>query len=373
MKIAIDARELAGRRTGVGRYLSELLTEWSHSDAASKHEWLLYTHQPLRVPAAFAASVRLHLGSGGTQWEQVTLARALAADRPAVLFAPGYTAPLRVSLPVALTIHDASFFAHPEWFTFREGMRRRVLTRLSAARARVVLTDSAFSRDEIARHIGVPRGKIRVTYLGIRRQAAKSKEDTREPIVLFVGSIFRRRHVDTLIEAFATRVAPQVPGSRLEIVGDNRAYPPLNLERVLTLQSLEVQRRITVRSYVDDQTLADLYAHASVFAFPSEYEGFGLTPLEALSAGVPPVVLDTPIATEIYGGAAKYVQVQGGAAAAASTSMADRLGDAIVQLLTEQGRRNDVLRHAPDILSRYRWEKTAADVLAVLEEAAAHG
>ena len=49
-------------------------------------------------------------------------------------------------------------------------------------------------------------------------------------------------------------------------------------------------------------------ARASVFAFPSEYEGFGLTPLEALAAGVPPVVLDTPIAREIYGPAARYVR-----------------------------------------------------------------
>lgn len=369
MKIAVDARELAGRRTGVGRYLSELLNEWSASDAATKHEWLLYSHQPLRVPAPFAATVRLYSGSGGTQWEQVTLRRAIAADRPDVLFAPGYTAPLRISLPIALTIHDVSFFAHPEWFTFREGMRRRVLTRLSAARARVVLTDSAFSRDEIARHLGVARGKIRVVPLGIRRQAAKSNENTREPLVLFVGSIFRRRHVDTLVQAFATRVVPQVPGSRLEIVGDNRTYPHLNLERVVTLQTLEAQRRISLRSYVDDQTLAELYSRASVFAFPSEYEGFGLTPLEALSAGVPPVVLDTPIATEIYGGAAKYVPIPHGSASGASYEMADRLGQALVQMLTEQARRNDVLRHAPGVLSRYRWEKTAAEVLAVLEEA----
>jgi glycosyltransferase involved in cell wall biosynthesis len=362
MKIAVDARELAERPTGVGRYLGELLGEWSRTDAATNHEWLIYGHQPLRVPAPFSASVRLHAGSGGTQWEQWTLARAIAADRPAVLFAPGYTAPLRVSCPIALTIHDVSFFAHPEWFTFREGARRRTLTRLSAARARVVVTDSAFSRDEIVRHIGISRAKIRVVPLGIRRQTARSKENTREPIVLFVGSIFRRRHVDTLIEAFATRVIPRVPASRLQIVGDNRAHPPINLERVLTLQSLEAQARVTIRSYVDDQTLEDLYARASVFAFPSEYEGFGLTPLEALSAGVPPVVLDTPVAAEIYGGAARYVQLR--------EPLAERLGDAIVQLLTEQARRNDVLRHAPAVLAKYRWEITAADVLRAIEEAA---
>jgi glycosyltransferase involved in cell wall biosynthesis len=362
MKIAVDARELAERPTGVGRYLGELLEEWSRTDAATHHEWLLYGHQPLQVPAPFSAGVRLHFGSGGTQWEQWTLTQAIGRDRPDVLFAPGYTAPLRVSCPIALTVHDVSFFARPEWFTFREGARRRTLTRLSAARARVVVTDSAFSRDEIVRHLGISRAKIRVVPLGIRRQAARSQENTREPIVLFVGSIFKRRHVDTLIEAFATRVIRSVPTSRLEIVGDNRAHPPINLERVLTLQSLEAQRRVTVHSYVDDQTLEGLYARASVFAFPSEYEGFGLTPLEAISAGVPPVVLDTPVATEVYGGAAHYVQNR--------EPLAERLGDAIVQLLTEQPHRNDILSHAPSVLARYRWEKTAADVLEAIEEAA---
>jgi glycosyltransferase involved in cell wall biosynthesis len=365
MKIAIDARELAGRPTGVGRYLGELLVEWTRSDAAARHQWLLYSHQPLHVPPPFAARVRVLSGGGGTRWEQWTLARAIAADRPDVLFAPAYTAPLRVSCPVALTIHDVSFFAHPEWFTVREGARRRTVTRLSAARARLVITDSAFSRDEIVRHLGVSPARIRCISLGIARRGEPAKTTTpREPLVLFVGSIFRRRHVDALIEAFATCVAPQVANSRLEIVGENRAYPRLNLERLVTLQPLEIQRRITIRSYVDEDTLAELYARAAVFAFPSEYEGFGLTPLEALAAGLPPAVLDTAIAAEIYGPAARYVENR--------PPLVDHLGRAIVQLLTNESARADILRHAPEVLGRYRWDKTAAKTLTVLEEAA-HG
>ena len=58
---------------------------------------------------------------------------------------------------------------------------------------------------------------------------------------------------------------------------------------------------MTVTAFVDDARLRALYAEASAFAFLSEYEGFGLTPLEALAAGVPPVVLDTPVAREVYG------------------------------------------------------------------------
>ena len=74
-----------------------------------------------------------------------------------VLFAPAYTAPLASPVPVVLTVHDVSFCAHPEWFSWREGMRRRLLTRRSARRAARVLTVSQFSRDEIVRHLGVAR------------------------------------------------------------------------------------------------------------------------------------------------------------------------------------------------------------------------
>jgi glycosyltransferase involved in cell wall biosynthesis len=364
MKIAVDTRELVGRATGVGRYLGELLTEWSRSRDALQHEWTLYSPQPLTVPGPFATSVRVLPGSGGTGWEQWRLARALAVDKPDVLFAPAYTAPLSASSPIVLTIHDVSFAAHPEWFTFREGARRRTLTRLSAARARVILTVSEFSRGEILRHLDISRSRVRVIPLGVRSRppGENSRGDQREPIVLFVGSIFTRRHVDALIRAFATEVAPRVPGSRLEIVGENRSHPRMHLERIVTLQSLEVQRRIVIRSYVDEHVLSDLYARASLFVFPSEYEGFGLTPLEALAAGVVPVVLDTPIASEVYGPAARYV--------ANAAPLEERLGQAIVQVLTTDTMREDLLRHAPAVLARYRWEKTAAETLAVLDEAA---
>ena len=361
MKIAVDARELTGRPTGVGRYLAELLAEWGGSRETRSHDWRLYSHDEPQVPEPFRAAVRVLPGSGGTRWEQWTLPHALDADPPDVLFAPGYTAPIRARCPVVLTVHDVSFAAHPEWFRFREGARRRMVTQWSARRAAIVLTDSAFSRGEIVRHLAVGGERIRVIPLGIRLPGTIAPV-TREPLVLFVGSLFTRRHVDALISAFASRVAPGVARSRLEIVGEDRSHPPVNPGRLLTLQPLEVQRRITIRSYVDDETLKALYAQASVFAFPSEYEGFGLTPLEALAAGVPPVVLDTPIATEIYGPAAYYVP--------ATPPLTDRLGEALIHVLTSETARNDVLQHAPAVLARYRWDRTAAATFDALVEAA---
>ena len=360
MRIAVDARELAGRPTGVGRYLAELLTRWNESPEAQRHQWRLLAPAAVTVPPAFKDGLSILPGSGGTRWEQWTLPRALARIEADVLFAPGYSAPLTAPLPTALTVHDVSFAAHPEWFSAREGARRRMLTAWSARRARVVLTDSRFSRDEIVRHIGIPTEKVRVIPLGASPRRA-SPAAGREPMILYVGSIFRRRNVDRLVGAFVQQVAAAVPGSRLEIVGENRLQPRADLAEMLRGMNPAIASRVVMRSYVSDDVLRELYARASVFAFLSEYEGFGLTPLEALAEGVPSVVLDTPVAREVYGPAARYVS---------DAAETDALAGALIELLTSDDARSRILRHADAVLRRYDWSAAAAATLRCIEEAA---
>lgn len=362
MRVAVDVRELCGRPTGVGRYLRGLLEAWSDSAVAQRHQWALYAHARPTLPDRWDEHFRLVEGGGGTLWEQVSLPAALRTHRADVLFAPGYTAPLTVAAPVVLTVHDVSFFAHPEWFSFREGTRRRLLTAWSARRARRVITDSAFSQSEIARHIGIARSRVTVIPLGVDHPpGAGSREPGagREPLVLFVGSIFERRRVDRLIESFDEVVA-RVPNARLEIVGENRTRHPR-----LDLDALRQRRahadRIHIRSYVDDETVTSLYKRASVLAFLSEYEGFGFTPLEALAAGVAPVLLDTPIARETCGAAARYVAPEAPTAAIAT---------AIVELLTDAAARAGIMERASEVFGRYDWDITAADTMKVIEEAA---
>ena len=363
MRVAIDARELCGRPTGVGRYLAGLLEAWGDNATAQRHQWTLYAHARPVVADRRWAKMRVLDGAGGTSWEQISLPRALSAERPDVLFSPGYTAPLTVAAPIVLTIHDVSFFAHPEWFSFREGTRRRWLTAWSARRARRVITDSEFSKSEISRYIGIDPSRIRVIPLGVDRPHHGSRlpdpGSRREPVVLYVGSIFERRRVDKLIEAFDL-VAGQVPTASLEIVGENRTRRPrLDLE-ALRLQTAHPDR-IHLRSYVDDQALRALYQRASVLAFLSEYEGFGFTPLEALAAGVAPLVVDTPIARETCAEAARYVSP---AAAVAEVAQA------MTELLTNAPARRDILHRGEAVLARYDWDLAAGDTLKVLEEAA---
>jgi glycosyltransferase involved in cell wall biosynthesis len=356
MRIGVDARELCGRPTGVGRYLASLLAEWSAGDGARRHEFVLYAPGEISLQLdtrRFAP--RLVAASGVTLWEQLRLPAAASRDQLDVFFAPAYSAPLRLRVPVVVTIHDVSFVAHPEWFRLREGARRRFLCRHSAHKARAVLTVSEFSRGEIVERLAVPPEKVRVILHGLSHHAPG--QVARRLSLLFVGSIFNRRHVPDLIRAFAP-IARAHPDATLDLVGDNRTYPHQDVLGAAAAEGIGPQVRW--HRYVPDDTLRELYAAARAFAFLSEYEGFGLTPLEALTAGVPPVLLDTPVSRETCGECALYVPVHDQQACTRALESA----------LFDDRVRARILEGAPRVLARYDWTTAARETLAVLEASA---
>src|SRR6476660_1530356 len=168
MRIGVDARELCGHSTGVGRYLGGLLLEWARGGRASAGDFVLYAPEAITLPLdARKFRTRIVPGRPGTWWEQVTLPREARADSLDVWFAPGYTAPLRLRVPVVVAIHDLSVVAHPEWFTIREGARRRWMVRQVAAAAAAVITISEFSRQELIERLHVDARRVHVVPPGV--------------------------------------------------------------------------------------------------------------------------------------------------------------------------------------------------------------
>jgi glycosyltransferase involved in cell wall biosynthesis len=357
MRIGVDGRELSGQATGVGRYLQRLLREWGLSAEARAHQFTIYSPDAaIALPPDLSGEVVRVPGAGGTRWEQGALAAAVRRDRPDVFFAPGYGGPLLTSVPLVVVMHDVSFSAHPEWFRPREGWRRRLMARAAGRRAQAILTVSEFSRGEIVRYLGVPADHVHVIPHGVDIPGARPL--SRDPLVLFVGSIFNRRHVPVLVQAFAL-IARDIPGLRLELVGSNRTHPRQDVGALAS--SAGVADRVGVHDFLPDVDLTRLYQRASVFAFLSEYEGFGLTPLEAMASGAVPVVLDTAVAREIYGDAA--IRVASPDVSLVASALLAALDDRSAQ-------RTAALAAAPGVLSRYRWADTAAQTLSALAEAA---
>jgi glycosyltransferase involved in cell wall biosynthesis len=358
LRIAIDARELAGRPTGVGRYVAGVLETWAQQ--AFPHALTLILHAPppdwLRT-LPLDLTLDLHPADvAGTWWEQTVLPGAVVAARADVLLAPAYTAPLAPPCPTVLIVHDVSFFAQPQGFRWREGLRRRLLTRAAAHQAAAVLTDSAFSAAEIVRYLGVPASQVTVAAQGAPAWVGGPEAAARDPHVLSVGTLFTRRHVPALLEAFA-QVAGRLPDARLTLVGQNQTHP--HIDPIAIADRLGIGTRVAWHPWVTDAELDALYRSARAFAFLSDYEGFGMTPMEAAARGVPSVLLDTPVFREVYGDAARLVPLDSGT-----------IAESLITLLTQEDVHADLVTKARGRLTHFPWTTTARLVQQALEEAA---
>lgn len=355
--IVIDGRELAGRPTGVGRFLMGLLTVWAARPLPGHRFTLIVPGDVPAEVAALAPRIVVHqvaAGSTGTWFEQFALPGIVGDLGADVFLAPAYTAPLRLHCPFVVAIHDLSYFAHPTWFGWREGLRRRWLTRASARRASRITTLSEFSAGEITRYLGVSRSRIEIVPPG----APAAQSDTagrREPLVLYAGTLLTRRRIAETIDAFAI-VAERVHGARLVLVGEDRSTP--SIDPIALAARAGVAEHVEWRRYVPEQELHDLYNRARAFAFISDYEGFALTPMEALAHGVPVVMEDTPVAREIYGDGAALVPPTPAAIAAA-----------LLPLLTDDDANQRAVARGLARFPRFSWTNSAATMLAALEDA----
>jgi len=365
MRIGIDGRELSRHQTGVGRYVANLCERWASLPAAAGHTIVIYSPERIgspptnlrESPPGAQTIYRVVPGVAGTWWEQTALAHVANEDRLDVFFGPSYSLPLRLTPPSVVTLHDISFVAHPEWFRRGEGFRRRWFARRSAAIAETVITVSEFCRQELVHYLDLDPKRIRVIPNGVSEPFTASAVRSNDPLILYVGSLFNRRHLPTLITAFA-KVVRRLPTAELIIIGPDRTHPHQDLMKLATANG--VSERITFRGYVSDTELGTLYGRASVFAFLSEYEGFGMTPLEALAAGVPAVVGDTPVAREVYRSAARYVPV----------SDAKKVAATLLEVMTDKSVRQLLLSNAAPVLKQLTWSRAASTTLDVLLAAA---
>ncbi|HEV7502738.1 MAG TPA: glycosyltransferase family 1 protein [Vicinamibacteria bacterium] len=367
LAIAIDGRELQGRPTGTGRYLRNLLQAWS---ATGEDKLLVYCagrlpDDPVLARPGITARA---LGSGGERgawWAERHLARAAEHDQADVLFCPAYTCPLTARIPRVTAVHDLSFFAWPDDFGFVDGIRRRVLVTASVRASHSVLACSDFTRREIARFF--PDLASRVVHVPLAaaedlpptpaRDKARAELGLTGPMLLTVGAILNRRRLPTLLRAVAhlRRAWPELV---LEIVGDNRTHPRLDVEAMA--RDLGLRDAVRVSGHASDASLMARYAAADVAVFLSEYEGFGLPVMEAMARGVPVVASRRPSLNEIFGVAALLVEPGDEDAVVAATG----------RVLREERLRADLVRRGHALAATYSWADTAERTRRALAEAA---
>jgi glycosyltransferase involved in cell wall biosynthesis len=366
LAVGIDARELAGRPTGTGRYLRNLIRHWRDSG----DRLFCYFNGPpaLDFVLDHPAVRKRPLGDGcarGIVWQERQLPRSARKDGLDVFFSPAYACPLSLDLPRVTTVHDLSFFAHPQDFTLVDGLRRRVLVRLSLRASRAVTVVSDFTRRELlrlfpgldARVVHVPHGSDDDLPPLPPRAEARERLGVAGPFVITVGTVLNRRCLPELLRATA-RLLRRHPGLVVDVVGENRTHPRLDLRSMVGSLGLEAHVRLS--GFVEDAALADRYAAADAAVFLSEYEGFGLPALEALTRGVPTVVSRAPALGEIFRDAALLVDPRDETAVAA----------ALDRVLTDEAQSTRLVASGRALAARHSWAEAARRTRDALREAA---
>jgi glycosyltransferase involved in cell wall biosynthesis len=355
MRVGFDGRDLLRKRTGVVNNTLHLARELT---AAHPAETIVYVDR--RLDAADEqppAGVPLrHVVSPGVLWKHVALPLALARDRADVFHSPTGTLPLLAPCRQVVTIHDLFAVIEPRWFTPRMALQLRTTQRRAAQAADAVIAVSECTRNDLIERFGITADKIRVVYNGVDHTRFRPKEvdaeavarrfGVRYPFILCIGSLMPWRNGPRLLRAAART------GMGLLFVGRD-IWGTDQTARLAAEHGWDWAR---FAGYVADDDLPVLYAAASVFAYPSLYEGFGIPPVEAMACGTPVVASTAGALPEVLGDAALLV----------APTDEDALAQALLAAAEDRGelRRRGVLRAA-----RFAWPKAAAETWAVYEAA----
>ena len=352
--IAIDGRELEGKPTGVGNYLQNILFSM---DVPENLEVQIFFKNEIPQPQFDRVEpVLLKSPTKNVVWFHTTLATELRRRNVDLFFSPTPNCIPMFQGIQAATIHDLSYFLYPEWFAARDRWIRKVSTRYALHRASRIYVVSAHVRAEILKRFGTSPDRLVITPnavhpkkidASLRQIIRQSYGYENKRMILYVGSIFQRRHLPILIQA----MQHMDDNSILVLIGENRTFPYLDLKQIASKYSVDA--RVIFLEYASTKTVEDYYRMADVFVYLSTYEGFGVPPLEAMSYGVPVILSRTPAMDEIYQYSALFVP----------DITAKSLAHSIGACFTDDELRERLIESGLAQVERSRWADTARIIL----------
>jgi glycosyltransferase involved in cell wall biosynthesis len=344
VKIGLVTRHV-GMPVGLGTYATNLLCALDSLDDGN--EYSIYTPTWGNVPPLGArfricrSRVPQRSRAALTLWD-LTLPAIVAAREPVDLIHylhPAFPA-IPPDCPIVINLLDAIGWVVPG---YRLPQPYGWLERRAASRADLVLTLSESARADLERVLGLPRAKLRITYLGA--PAPDREPSVKEPYFLFVGGTERRKNLNLVLDALR-----MLDGVELRVVGAHSASAVHDARRD--------QQGVRWLGHVSETELVELYRHALALVFPSRYEGFGLPVLEAMARLTPVIAANTSSIPEVARDAAILVDAD------------DVVGlvEAMRRVATEAPLREDMIRRGAEVVAGFTWEETARLTVAAYEE-----
>ena len=376
MRIGLDGLPLTAPKTGVGHYTFELAHALAEAKPSSRFE-LIYpstyaaippeAHGPLPSNLEFN---RVQVGPVGRHWWSTGLPRYIRSSKLQLFHGTNYDVPLWKQCPTVLTIHDLSYFLHPDTHEQRSVRRARRRLPVMARSADAIITPSESVKREVCTYLKTRPEKVFAIPEAARScfrpldfaetANVRQKLNVGDDFLLTVGTLEPRKNLSVLVAAFA-EVARALPLRQTKLViAGGRGW--LSGPLFTAIERSPVKDRIVLTDYLHDEDLRSLYASCRAFIYPSLYEGFGLPPLEAMACGAPVIVSSIPALTETTGDAAWHFDPQ---------SVGD-LAKNILELLdddTGEDTRSRLAIVGQRRAAEFSWERTATETLKVYAEA----
>jgi glycosyltransferase involved in cell wall biosynthesis len=385
LRIGINALFLQQPATGTGQHLFHLLQGLDQHDRENTYVLLSPRFRRAAAPRfpelsprfrnvqGVGALVRLGDNFEKLWWEQVGLLQACRRERLDLLHCPYFASPILSSIPTVVTIHDVIPLLLPEYGARLAGRLYTALAALASKRARAIIAVSECSKRDIERTLGLPSERVHVignavdeSYQPIRDprllSAVRERYGLGERFILYFGGFDVRKNVRRLIEAYA-RIRPHldepyqlVLAGRLHLIGHPLYPDPRPLVRELGLTG-----DVVFTGQIREQDKPPLYSAATIFAFPSLYEGFGMPVLEAMACGAAVITSNCSALPEVAGDAAVLVDPH-------ST---EAIATALLELLRDPARRAALGEAARARAARFSWGAVAQQTMQVYAQAAA--
>ena len=367
LRVLLDATAIPADRGGVGRYVDALVPP-----LAAQVD-LVVACQPRDAEAFAALGARVAVAPARVAgrgprllWEQTGLPRLVRAVRADVLHSPHYTMPRRSPVPVVVTLHDATFFSHPELHSPVKARFFRTWTRAAVRRAGAVVVPSRATGDEVVRFTGASPHALHVAYHGVdadlfhpvdaaERARVAASLGLSGAYVGFLGTLEPRKNVPALVDAWVRAVRDRPDPPALVLAGgrgwDTGVDP--------AIAAVPDHLRVVRPGYLPLADLAGFLAGAQVLAYPSLGEGFGLPVLEAMACGAAVLTTRELSLPEVGGDAVAYCG-----------TAPDAIAEGLAALLDDPDRRARLATAARVRAGEFTWERSAAEHAAAYRAAA---
>lgn len=371
MRVAIDAHMIGTRETGNETYVLNLLRALARIDKVN--EYFLLTPHPLYLPTDLLAQPNFSADSIFPWASPIRIALTmpyLCWRRGYHLLHVSYIAPPFCPAPTVVTVHDISYEIFPDFFSPRDRRLLSTFVPLSARRAAKIIAPSENTKNDIVKRYGINGDTIVVTHYASSPRfkpisnpdqllAVREKYGITREFILTVGNLQPRKNIARLIKALDRLTERHPTEYQLVIVGQP-SWRAGEIRRLLDDKGLH--EHVILAGYVPPEDLPLLYNAATLFVYPSLYEGFGLPPLEAMSCGTPVIASNVSSLPEILGDGAVLVDPY----------RVEALTDAMLGLLSEPGRLSALRARGLARSKVFSWEATARRTLLVYEEVAGH-